>query len=70
MIRIGSIVLHVDDLARQAEFWQAALGYDRREDDADGWALLRPPEGDGPNLADYAILADSEGNRFCVVAAR
>jgi predicted enzyme related to lactoylglutathione lyase len=116
MLRIGSIVLRVDDLERQAEFWQAALDYERREDDSDDWALLRPREGDGPNLAldqhhsrlelpprihldlyaqdqaaevrrliglgatevlwekrppdaDYVILADPEGNRFCVVDA-
>jgi catechol-2,3-dioxygenase len=29
MIRIGSIVLRVDDLLRQTEFWEAALGYVR-----------------------------------------
>jgi catechol-2,3-dioxygenase len=27
MIRVGSIVLRVDDLQGQTEFWQAALGY-------------------------------------------
>ena len=31
MIRVGSIVLRVDDLERQTEFWEAALGYDRPE---------------------------------------
>jgi catechol 2,3-dioxygenase-like lactoylglutathione lyase family enzyme len=114
MIRIGSIVLRVDDLQRQTEFWEAALGYVRREGDSDDFALLRPREGAGPNLsldrvrstlqipprihldlyaedqageverllalgatevhwdkrppdADYVILADPEGNRFCVV---
>ena len=30
MIRVGSIVLRVDDLQRQTEFWEAALGYVRR----------------------------------------
>jgi catechol 2,3-dioxygenase-like lactoylglutathione lyase family enzyme len=116
MIRIGSIVLRVDDLERQAEFWQAALGYERRLGDDDDWALLRSRDGGGPNLAldrhhsrlelphrihlnlyaedqaaevarllalgatevqwykrppdaDYVILADPEGNRFCVVDA-
>jgi len=113
-VRIGSIVLRVDDLERQAAFWQAALGYARREGDDDDWALLHPPDGAGPSLgldkhhselqipprlhldlyaddqaaeverllglgatevhwnkrppdADYVILADPEGNRFCVV---
>ena len=32
MLRIGSIVLRVDDLQRQTAFWQAALGYVRRDD--------------------------------------
>lgn len=114
MIRVGSIVLRVDDLKRQTEFWEAALGYVRRDDDNDDFVLLRPKHGVGPNLsldrvdstvqvpprihldlytedqageierlialgatevhwdrrppdADYVILADPEGNRFCVV---
>jgi catechol 2,3-dioxygenase-like lactoylglutathione lyase family enzyme len=115
MIRVGSIVLRVDDLQRQSAFWEAALNYVRREDDSDDFVLLRPRDGSGPNLsldrhhsalkipprihldlytddqsgevdrllrlgatevqwdkrppdADYVILADPEGNRFCVVA--
>jgi catechol 2,3-dioxygenase-like lactoylglutathione lyase family enzyme len=115
MIRIGSIVLRVDDLDRQTAFWQAALGYVRRDDGgSDDFVLLGPPDGAGPQLsldrvrsalqipprlhldlytenqaeevkrlltlgateihwdkrpphADYVILADPEGNRFCVV---
>jgi catechol 2,3-dioxygenase-like lactoylglutathione lyase family enzyme len=114
MIRIGSIVLRVDDLQRQTEFWSEALHYVPRQDDSDDFVLLRPREGIGPNLsldrvrstlqipprihldlytedqagevkrlialgatevhwdkrppdADYVILADPEGNRFCVV---
>ena len=115
VLRIGSIVLRVDDLQRQAEFWQAALGYVRRDDGkSDDFVLLGPTDGAGPHLsldrvrsslqipprlhldlytedqpadidrllalgasevhwdkrppdADYVILADPEGNRFCVV---
>jgi len=115
MLRIGSIVLRVDDLQRQTDFWQAALGYVRRDDGAsEDFVLLGPSEGAAPNLsldqvrstlqvpprlhldlytedqaaeverllalgasevhwdkrppeADYVILADPEGNRFCVV---
>ena len=113
MIRIGSIVLRVDDLQRQTEFWQAALDYVRHDLDND-FIQLRPRDGIGPSLsldqvpstaqvpprlhldlftedqtgeverlkalgatevhwdkrppdADYVILADPEGNRFCVV---
>jgi catechol 2,3-dioxygenase-like lactoylglutathione lyase family enzyme len=115
-LRVGSIVIRVDDLARQKAFWSAALDYVPRERDDDDFALLRPRDGDGPNVsldrhraetpvpprihldlyaedqaaeverlkglgatevqwerrpadADYVILADPEGNRFCVVAA-
>ena len=115
VLRIGSIVLRVDDLRRQTEFWQAALGYVRRDEgESDDFVLLGPPDGVGPHLsldqvrsslqipprlhldlytddqaseverlialgatevhwdkrppdADYVILADPEGNRFCVV---
>ena len=115
VLRIGSIVLRVDDLQRQAEFWKAALDYVRRDDGtSDDFVLLGPRDGVGPNLsldnvpsqvqipprlhldlytqdqpaeverlkrlgatevrwdkrpldADYVILADPEGNRFCVV---
>ena len=51
MLRIGSIVLRVDDLRRQTEFWQAALGYVRRDDGtSDDFVLLGPPDGVGPHL--------------------
>jgi len=117
MITIGSIVIRVDDLERQRDFWTAALDYVAREGDDDDFALLRPRDGTGPNVsldrvrstlqipprihldlyaddqaaevkrlvalgatevhwdkrppdADYVILADPEGNRFCVVDAR
>ncbi len=114
MLRVGSIVLRVDDLQREVEFWTAALDYVGREEESDDWALLRPRNGVGPNIgldlhhgaprvpprihldlytddqpaeverlkalgatevhwdkrppdADFVILADPEGNRFCVV---
>ena len=113
-VRIGSIVLRVDDLRRQREFWTAALDYVPRAEEDEDFALLRPRDGVGPNLAldqvrselhvpprihldlytddqagevrrlialgatevhwrkrppdaDYIILADPEGNRFCVI---
>jgi len=116
MIRVGSVVLRVDDLSRQTQFWAAALNYVPREETSDDFVLLRPRDGVGPNLsldrvhstvqvpprihldlyaedqagevgrlialgatevhwdkrpsdADYVILADPEGNRFCVVDA-
>ena len=114
MLRVGSIVIRVDDLARQVAFWSAALDYEARVGDGDDFALLHPRNGDGPNVsldrmrstvqvpprihldlyaedqaaevqrllglgatevhwdkrpadADYVIMADPEGNRFCVI---
>ena len=114
MIRVGSIVIRVDDLDRQVDFWSAALGYVPRDRDDPDMVLLRPPDGIGPNVtldrwhaavqvppkihldlyaddqageverltalgatrvewkrmpeeADFVILADPEGNRFCVI---
>jgi len=114
MIRVGSVVIRVDDLERQKQFWMAALDYVPREGDDDDFALLRPRDGAGPNVsldrwhaplqipprihldlytddqtgevqrliglgatevqwdkrppdADFVILADPEGNRFCVI---
>ncbi len=116
MITIGSIVIRVDDLQRQTEFWSAALDYVPREENSDDFVLMRPRNGSGPNVsldrvrsalqvpprihldlyaedqaaevkrliglgatevhwdrrppdADYVILADPEGNRFCVIDA-
>jgi catechol 2,3-dioxygenase-like lactoylglutathione lyase family enzyme len=113
-LRIGSIVIRVDDLDRQVAFWTEALDYDARLGDEGDFALLRPKDGRGPNVsldrvrsalqipprihldlytedqqgevqrlkslgatevvwdkrppdADYIIMADPEGNRFCVV---
>jgi predicted enzyme related to lactoylglutathione lyase len=114
VLSIGSIVIRVDDLQRQAAFWEAALGYVRSDVQDHDFILLRPRDGVGPNVsldqvrselqipprihldlyaedqageverlkalgatevhwdkmppdADYVILADPEGNRFCVV---
>ncbi len=114
MIRIGSVVIRVDDMQRMREFWSKALDYVPREDADDSFVLLRPRDGMGPNVsldrwhaalqvppkihldlyaddqaaevrrliglgatevhwermppdADFVILADPEGNRFCVI---
>ena len=116
MLRVGSIVIRVDDLPKQIAFWTAALDYVPRDSDGDDFALLKPRSGEGPNVsldvmrstvqvpprihldlyaedqkaevarlkklgatevqwsklpadADYVIMADPEGNRFCVIDA-
>jgi predicted enzyme related to lactoylglutathione lyase len=116
MLRVGSIVIRVDDLQRQTAFWAAALDYVPRITDSDDFVLLSPRDGSGPNVsldrvrsalqipprihldlyavdqaaeverlkalgaievhwdkrpanADYVIMADPEGNRFCVIDA-
>ena len=116
MLKVGSIVIRVDNLEGQKAFWAAALDYVPRDGDDDTFALLRPRSGIRPNVsldrvrapvqvppkihldlyaedqaaeverlkalgateihwdkrpadADYVILADPEGNRFCVVDA-
>ncbi len=116
MLRVGSIVIRVENLSRMAAFWTAALDYVARVDDSDDFLLLHPRDGVGPNVSldlnhsrlelpprfhldlyaddqageverlkalgatevhwdrrppdtDYVILADPEGNRFCVVDA-
>jgi hypothetical protein len=113
-VRVGSIVLRVDNLEGQIAFWVAALDYVPSPVRSDDFVVLSPPDGVGPNLAldqvrselhipprihldlftddqagevkrllalgatevqwskrppdaDYVILADPEGNRFCVV---
>ncbi|MFD0995179.1 putative enzyme related to lactoylglutathione lyase [Pseudoclavibacter chungangensis] len=114
MLRVGSIVIRVEDLDRQVTFWTAALDDVPRERGDPGFVVLRPREGAGPNVsldvarsertipprihldlytdeqdaevarlvalgarevawaampadADFRILEDPEGNRFCVV---
>lgn len=116
MLTVGSVVIRVDDLAREIAFWTAALDYVTREPVGDDFALLRPRDGVGvsvsldavtaprvlpprihldlyaddqdaevrrleglgarqviwdkqPPGADYVIMEDPEGNRFCVVDA-
>lgn len=114
MISIGSVVIRVDDLRLQLDFWTAALDYIPRRPPEEDFVVLGPRDGAGPNIsldrvpaavqvpprihldlysdqqdadierllslgasrvewsgrpadADYVVLADPEGNRFCVV---
>ena len=58
MLRVGSIVIRVDDLERQKAFWTAALDYRVREGDDDTFALLRPRVGRGPNVSLDRVRSD------------
>lgn len=117
MLRVGSVVMGVADVRRAAAFWMQALGYVPRAELADDWVVLRPADGNGPQIslglsetplqehprvhldlyagdaadqaaeverlvtlgaqrvdwdsyppdADFIVLADPEGNLFCVI---
>ncbi|MGV9297266.1 VOC family protein [Amycolatopsis sp. NPDC003676] len=116
MLKVGTVVLGVEDMERAVSFWSDALGYARR-DDAKDFVVLLPPDGARPGVAfqrssapvqevprvhldlyagdaadqaaevsrlvglgarqvdwphyppdpDFVVLADPEGNRFCVI---
>lgn len=52
MVKIGSIVMNVSDVPAAARFWADALGYRPRDGQiGDDWAMVKPPDGRGPNLA-------------------
>jgi catechol 2,3-dioxygenase-like lactoylglutathione lyase family enzyme len=119
MLRIGTVVMGVDDFARAVAFWTEALDYVPRDliEEDDDFVVLVPAGADGPHLAldtswspvqdvprvhldlyardaadqaaeverlislgatrvdwplypadpDFIVLADTEGNRFCVI---
>jgi catechol 2,3-dioxygenase-like lactoylglutathione lyase family enzyme len=119
VLRVGTVVMGVDDLRRAVTFWTQALGYvPRREIGTDDdFTILAPATGEGAHLAldvsespvqehprvhldlyagdaadqaaeverlvalgaervdwdrypanpDFIVLADPEGNRFCVI---
>jgi hypothetical protein len=50
-VRVGSIVIRVDNLERQVVFWSAALDYVPHRGDADDFVLLKPRDGTGPNVS-------------------
>ena len=50
-LRIGSIVLRVQDLDDQQRFWSAALDYVPTSPPGPDWVMLRPRVGSGPNLS-------------------
>jgi catechol 2,3-dioxygenase-like lactoylglutathione lyase family enzyme len=120
MLRIGTVVVGVDDIHRASSFWREALGYGPRHGEPepdDDFVILDPVDGHGfalaldtsespvqehprvhldlyvddaaeqaaeverlvslgaervdwdlyPESPDFIVLADTEGNRFCIV---
>jgi hypothetical protein len=118
MLRIGTVVVGVNEMRRAVRFWEQALGYVPRDEVEDDWAVLIPSDGrPGTHIAlqlsetpvqehprihldlyagdavdqaaqverllglgaervdwdlypdnpDFIVLADTEGNRFCVI---
>ena len=57
-LRIGSIVVHVSDVARAMAFWAPALDYEPRYEPEPDWVILRPRDGAGPNLSLDGVGAD------------
>lgn len=51
MLEIGSVVIRVDDLAAQTNFWCQALDLVPREEESEDFQLLTPRNGIGPNLS-------------------
>ncbi len=66
MLNVGIAVLGVFDPRRAARFWTQALGYERRPPRSVDWDGY-PDDPAAPNYDKYVVLADPEGNRFCVV---
>lgn len=63
MIRLGTVVLGASDINRAMAFWSAVLGYEPRDfpGSENDFTILIPPS--------KVVLADTEGNRFCIVDA-
>lgn len=61
-MKIGSIVIRCFEFEKMLSFWQQALRYELREA-SDGWAVLRDPVGNGPNLSLDRITEKRTGKR-------
>jgi hypothetical protein len=114
MLTLGSTVIGVQNVARAAAFWAAALDYEPTSPGDETWIILQAKDGSGrrislglsetpvqehprihldlyadsqaheierlkglgavdvvwdlyPTDPDFVVLADTEGNRFCVI---
>ena len=64
MLDVGVLALGVADVQRAARFWCAALDYEVR---MDGFGARRIDWDSYPDDPDFIVLADPEGNIFCIV---
>ena len=63
MLRIGSIVWGVRDVARSIRFWCAALSYRPLREPSDDWAILVPCDGAGAQMAITKVSSRSEDHQ-------
>jgi hypothetical protein len=63
MLRIGSIVWGVRDVARAIQFWCEALNYRPLREPSDDWAILVPRDGVGAQMAISKVSSRSEDHQ-------
>src|SRR5690606_22367092 len=63
MLRIGSIVWGVRDVAAGVRFWTQALNYRPRNESEGDWVLLEPVSGVGVQLALQEVKAEASSRR-------
>jgi len=51
MLIVGSVVIRIEDMDRQAAFWSAALNYVPRDDADEDFTQLLPRNGVGPRIS-------------------
>ena len=66
MLSIGSIVIRVDNLERQMNFWQAALGFEPRYAPDGDFVILQPPGGAGTCISLDRVPAPVQIPRACI----
>jgi hypothetical protein len=57
------------EFEKMLAFWQQALHYTPREPAKSGWAVLRDPEGKGPNLSLDQVLEKRSCNPRLISAS-
>ena len=63
MLKIGSVVWGVRNVARAIDFWCKALGYRLLRQPDDTWAILIPKDGEGAQLAIKLVTSNPEDHQ-------